>query len=68
MSLFGFIPLGGASVDTYTASASQSSSGTGFTLTMTPPAPGSQGQTIPVAAQTVPVLAAQLFPLGVSAA
>jgi len=68
VSLFGFIPLGGASVDTYTASASQSSSGTGFTLTMTPPAPGSQGQTIPVAAQTVPVLAAQLFPLGVSAA
>lgn len=67
VSLFGFIPLGGASVDTYTASASQSSTGSGFTLTMTPPAAGSQGQTIPVTSQTVPVLAAQVFPLGVSA-
>lgn len=68
VSLFGFIPLGGASVDTYTASASKSSSGTGFSLTLTPPAAGSQGQTIPVANQTVPVLAAQTFPLGVSQA
>lgn len=67
VSLFGFIPLGGASVDTYTASASQSTTGSGFTLTLTPPAPGSLGQTIPVPSQTVPVLAAQVFPLGVSA-
>jgi len=67
VSLFGFIPLGGSSVDSYTAEAKQSSTGSGFTLTMTPPAPGSQGQTIPVANQTVPVLAAQVFPLGVSA-
>ena len=64
MSLFGFIPLGSSSVDTYTASASQSQTGSGFTLTLTPPAPGSQGQTIPVANQTVPVLAGQVFWVG----
>jgi hypothetical protein len=67
VSLFGFIPLGSTSVDTYTASASQSSSGSGFTLTLTPPASGSSGQTIPVANQTVPVLAAQVFWLGATA-
>jgi hypothetical protein len=66
VSLFGFIPLGSTSVDTYTASASQSSSGTGFTLTLTPPAPGSQGQLIPAPDQTVPVLAGQVFRLGVT--
>ncbi len=66
VSLFGFIPLGSSSVDTYTASASQSSSQQGFTLTLTPPAPGSQGQLIPVPNQTVPVLAGQVFRLGVS--
>lgn len=66
VSLFGFIPLGSSSVDTYTASASQSSGQTGFTLTLTPPAPGSQGQMIPVANQTVPVLAGQVFRLGLS--
>ena len=33
VSLFGFIPLGSSSVDTYTASASQSSSGSSLTLT-----------------------------------
>ncbi|HEU0015466.1 MAG TPA: hypothetical protein VFQ45_17380 [Longimicrobium sp.] len=66
VSLFGFIPLGSSSVDTYTASASQSSSQTGFTLTLTPPAPGSQGQVISVPDQTVPVLAGQVFRLGVS--
>jgi hypothetical protein len=64
VSLFGFIPLGSTSVDTYTASASQSSSHSGFTLTLTPPAPGSSGQTIPIASQTVPVLAGQIFWLG----
>ncbi|HVG44867.1 MAG TPA: hypothetical protein VM890_09055 [Longimicrobium sp.] len=68
VSLFGFIPLGSASVDTYTASASQSSSQTGFTLTLTPPAPGSQGQIISVPDQTVPVLAGQVFRLGVTEA
>jgi hypothetical protein len=64
VSLFGFIPLGSSSVDTYTASASQSSSGSSFTLTLTPPAPGSAGQIIPVASQTVPVLAGQVFWVG----
>jgi hypothetical protein len=64
VSLFGFIPLGSTSVDTYTASASQSSGQSGFTLTLTPPAPGSSGQTIPVASQTVPVLAGQISWLG----
>lgn len=66
VSLFGFIPLGSSSVDTYTAQAQQSSGQTSFTLTLTPPAPGSQGQTIPVPDQTVPVLAGQVFPVGVS--
>jgi hypothetical protein len=66
VSLFGFIPLGSASVDTYTAKASQSSSETGFSLTLTPPAPGSQGQLISAPDQTVPVLAAQVFRLGAS--
>jgi hypothetical protein len=64
VSLFGFIPLGSSSVDTYTASASQSSTGSGFSLTLTPPAPGSSGQIIPVASQTVPVLAGQVFWVG----
>lgn len=66
VSLFGFIPMGSASIDTYQASMSHSQSGSGFTLTLTPPAPGSSGQTIPVQAQTVPVLAGQVFPVGVS--
>lgn len=66
VSLFGCIPLGSASVDTYSASASQSSSQTGFTLTLTPPAPGSQGQIISLPDQTVPVLAGQVFRLGVT--
>jgi len=68
VSLFGFIPLGSTSVDTYTASASQSSSQAGFSLTLTPPAPGSSGQTIPLPNQTVPVLAAQLSWLGATPA
>lgn len=54
VSLFGCIPLGGASVDTYTASAQQGSSDSSFTLTLTPPPPA--GITIPVQQQTVPVL------------
>jgi hypothetical protein len=68
VSLFGFIPLGSTTVDTYTASASQSSSSSGFTLTLTPPASGSSGQTIPVANQTVPVLAGQISWLGATPA
>ena len=54
ISLFGCIPLGSASVNTYTASASQGSSDSTFTLTLTPPGPG--GVTIDPSQQTVPVL------------
>jgi hypothetical protein len=54
ISLFGCIPLGSASVNTYSASATQGSSNSSFTLTLTPPAPG--GVTIDPSQQTVPVL------------
>jgi hypothetical protein len=54
VSLFGFIPLGSSTVNTYTATATAGASDSSFTLTLTPAPPG--GTTIPVAQQTVPVL------------
>jgi hypothetical protein len=62
VSLFGFIPFASPNVDTYTATLSQS--GSGFQLTLTPPVPGSSGQTVPVADQTLPVLAGQVSWVG----
>jgi hypothetical protein len=62
VSLFGFMPLGSASSDPYTARAAPA--GSGFTLTLTPPLPGSRGQIVPAASQTVPVLAGQVSWLG----
>jgi hypothetical protein len=62
VSLFGFMPLGSASSDPYTARVSPAAPG--FTLTLTPPLPGSRGQIVPAASQTVPVLAGQVSWLG----
>jgi hypothetical protein len=61
VSLFGFIPIGGGSVDTYTAATSQNSTNSGFTLTLTPPLLSSSTA---APNQQVPVLAGQIAWLG----
>lgn len=61
VTMFGVIPVGSSTVNTFVATTRQEAGQVGFTLTLTPPPPGSQGQTIPAADQTVPVLAAQVY-------
>jgi hypothetical protein len=65
VSLFGFIPFGSQSADMYTVGIAASSPG--FTLTLTPLSATAQGQIIPVADQTLPVLAGQVAWAGATA-
>lgn len=61
VNLFGFIPIGGGSVNTYTAQAHQSSSNESFTITLTPPAVTTVTDAMN---QLVPVLGAQIAWVG----